>query len=182
MSSKGHKLIFGGPLKGWVGITPEEQQFLFDLLKGKRCYLEIGTAHGGTLAIATLAEVPLIISIDNYSGYSLDPDYVRENVRQYGGEPLLMRVNSRNHDFSSYRPCVSLIDGDHTYMGVKNDWAKVEPITSQYILFHDYDKKKWPSVVQAVEDIKGLDWDWKFSKGPGTFMVATRTAGPLFKE
>ena len=48
-----------------------------------------------------------------------------------------------------------IIDADHTYAGVKSDYINYKPFVRKggYIIFDDYNKKKFPGVVKAVNYI-----------------------------
>lgn len=62
-----------------------------------------------------------------------------------------------------------LVDGDHSYLGVRLDALTALKLTAVngYILFHDYDRASLPDVTRAVND-------WNASHADGRVMLIDR--------
>jgi predicted O-methyltransferase YrrM len=119
-----------------------------------RTVVEIGTHKGGTLFAWCQAAHPeaLIVSIDLPDGL-FGGGYSKEEAREFqsfakpGQELYALRRDS--HKRRTLRRLKSvlrgrpieflLIDGDHTYAGVKRDWEMYEPLVASngLIAFHD---------------------------------------------
>jgi predicted O-methyltransferase YrrM len=116
--------------------------------------VEIGTHKGGTLFAWCQAAHPraLIVSIDLPEGlfgggYSVEEARRFQTFAQPGQELHTMRADShkrrtrwRLKSLLAGRPIdFLLIDGDHTYEGVKRDWEIYEPLVAPegLIAFHD---------------------------------------------
>ncbi|HEY4761879.1 MAG TPA: class I SAM-dependent methyltransferase [Thermoguttaceae bacterium] len=132
--------------------VPAELERLLEFVKGKRLILEIGTALGGTLlAILKQADPRAeIISIDlpgGPFGGELEPPAVSEmqSWRLPGQVLHVIRADSRAaKTVSMVKEILAgrkfdfvLIDGDHAYEGVKDDFEIYRPMASDIIAFHD---------------------------------------------
>jgi predicted O-methyltransferase YrrM len=119
-----------------------------------RTVVEIGTSEGGSLYAWSRAADPygLIVSIDKPGGlfgggYSEDEAREFQSSTQPGQELHTLRRDShkrrtlrRLRSLLDRRPIDFLmIDGDHTYKGVKRDWKMYEPLVAPggLIAFHD---------------------------------------------
>ena len=119
-----------------------------------RTVVEIGTHKGGTLFAWCQAADPeaLIVSIDLPDGlfgggYSEEEAREFQSFAQPGQELHALRRDShkrrtlkRLKSLLEGRPIdFLLIDGDHTYEGVKRDWEMYEPLVAPegLIAFHD---------------------------------------------
>lgn len=116
--------------------------------------LEIGTAHGGTLYLLARAAAPdaLLLSIDLPNGpfgrgY---PNWKLALFRSFAGKGQTIRFLRDNSHHKTAPAWVEralgaekldflLIDGDHTYQGVKQDWEMYSPLvqTGAMVVFHD---------------------------------------------
>lgn len=133
-----------------------ELEPLISLVRERRptTVVEIGTHKGGTLFAWCQAADPeaLIVSIDLPDGL-FGGGYSEEEARRFqafaqpGQELHTLRRDShkrrtvrRLKSLLDERPIEFLmIDGDHTYDGVKRDWEIYEPLVAQggLIAFHD---------------------------------------------
>ena len=132
-----------------------------------RAALEIGTAWGGTLFLATLAcpSRALIISLDlpdgpyNVGGSSVwHARFMRLAFARAGQRLVFIRGSSQDRanvqavsrltePFGGLDYC--FIDGDHTYAGVKKDWETYGPMVKPggVVAFHDIlPHPKYPEV------------------------------------
>lgn len=153
----------------------EELLALTELVEARqpRGVLEIGTAWGGTLFVWSrmLPNVERIISID-LPGGMFGGGYDERRVRMYQefvsdrpNQPMvLMRCDSH---LESSRDAVAaalgdtpldfaLLDGDHTYDGVRADFEMYEPLVAPggLIAFHDI-------VPQEGSDVFGVARFWE---------------------
>lgn len=142
-----------------VWMTVAERLLLFSLIYGLRPqkYLEIGTFQGGSAILAcramdmtgskgsiTCIDPEPKISTENWALIShranllegLSPQILPQAVEAAGGA----------FDFV-------LIDGDHSYQGVKRDAEGVLPFVADgaYLLFHD---SFFPDIARALDDFR----------------------------
>lgn len=70
-------------------------------------------------------------------------------IQQYSSSPTAVRLAGRQ----SYN--YILIDGDHTYEGVKTDFELYSPMLerSGYLVFDDYQTESWPEVKHFVDEV-----------------------------
>jgi predicted O-methyltransferase YrrM len=133
-----------------------ELKSLIALVRQRRpkAVVEIGTHKGGTLFAWCQAADPeaLIVSIDLPDGL-FGGGYSEEEARRFQDFALpaqqLHTLRRNSHKRGTVRRLKSLlggrpidfllIDGDHTYKGVKRDWEIYEPLVARggLIAFHD---------------------------------------------
>jgi len=163
--------------------------------------VEIGTLFGGSCLIKLLAMRDLgvqgkVVCIDPMSGFydqTCDPqtglavtaEVFFENIERFGftKEAVdLRQVKSsdprateglREGSFATL-----LIDGDHSYRGVRYDWENyyrfVRP--GGIVLFDDYSEPEWPEItVFACELIDSLRDGWRKLGHLGTTMLLSRS-------
>ena len=128
------------------------------VMKKPKTVIEIGTAAGGTLFLLckVLDENSKIVSIDlpeGDFGGELYPNWKKPIYHSFAKnkqELLLIRDNSQNKEtLEKVKKLVGdkidllIIDGDHTYPGVKKDFELYSQIVSQdgLIIFHDINQK-----------------------------------------
>ena len=107
---------------------------------------EIGTATGGTLwALAQAAPKAGFVSIDipggPFSGGATIEDNDLFRLVQHRSTAWLRVIHgdSKTVSLPAARPDFVLIDGDHSYEGVKADWARYKPLVNDggIVAFHD---------------------------------------------
>ncbi len=159
----------------WNTITPiqnkDEISALLRIVKQARpkSLVEIGTASGGTLFLLTRVAAPdaQLFSVDLPDG-PYGGGYPAWKIPLYQAFPLpgqrleLIRDNSHDPDvLSQVRKLVGeqgldflLIDGDHSYAGVKSDFEMYGPLVKSpgLIAFHDIDLA--PDVRRYWDEIK----------------------------
>lgn len=121
-------------------------------------YLEIGVAHGASLAVASLA------AKDGVGVYGIDlidwgdrEEKVEAFLELYGKKKKHEFISGNSQLWARYwdhgEINVLYIDGNHTYEGVVKDIASWTPWVKEggIILFDDY--KKEAGVTKAVHDI-----------------------------
>ena len=134
-------------------------------------HLEIGSAYGGTL-IAALRAMDLrgrdgiVVCIDPFGEdrrdtlhKAVEKEFWR-NVDHFGIRDRMEHIKAFSHPFPvepGRRFGTCLIDGDHHYDYVLNDWLNVKDIVDEYIMFHDYSRG---SVRKVVNDYAAQDPDW----------------------
>ena len=108
---------------------------------------------------------------DPATGVPVTASVVVENLRRSGlSEDRVKIVIGYSHDeqvlseLAGLTYSAVLIDGDHSYQGVRRDFANYFPLVADggYVLFDDYGSSTWPDVTRAVDDIlaahQELDW------------------------
>jgi predicted O-methyltransferase YrrM len=136
-----------------------------------RAVLEIGTANGGTLWLLTRVASPdaVLVSVDLPRvapdvGYADWRERVYASFGKSGQRVSLIRGDSHRHDtFERVRAALDgrtvdflLIDGDHSYEGVRADWEMYRALLSPHgvVAFHDI-------VPGAEERVGGVPRFWK---------------------
>ena len=137
---------------------PFELTVFLETLSGKKLetVIEIGTDRGGVFyALGQKAEKDaLLVSVDlpvgSFSSGSRDAETTPERLRIYKKREQRMEfVRRDSHDSKTKAEVVRilggrkvdllLIDGDHSYAGVKKDWKMYSPLVRKggMIVFHD---------------------------------------------
>lgn len=170
------------------------RQLISECVRGSSIkILEIGALYGVSLAIlynhavTRFSEVKIICldPFDGYYGMAVDallnqpvnPLTFERNmslanvpaadysiIRRYSTDPMaLEEIN--NHEFN-----LLIIDGDHSYDGVRFDFEKYFPLLADggYVIFDDYNAKEWPGVQKFIDEdlekFKNLQYLGSFSR------------------
>lgn len=154
--------VFGGMYEGgcYLQQVPEEIADLVYRLQASHsrfaCYLEIGAAAGGSgRFLDTILKFDAVYVIDNnrHSRSAVRPQNLPRAVEYVGdshSEQCRQVVNSWNVRFD-----LILIDGDHTYNGVKKDTELALAFAKEggFIVFHDSiavaDVGRWTNELKA---------------------------------
>jgi len=166
--------------------------------------LEIGTLFGGSclmslFAIRNLGCSGVAICIDPMRGFitpfvklkldprakiPVNPETFYGNIRKFGFSEqdvkLITEMSDSPNIFGELKEksCATLlIDGDHSYDGVKHDWEQYNKYVADggFVLFDDYKGGKWPDVAKFVDQlIKLLPLGWKTCGTIGTTMILQR--------
>ncbi len=157
------QFAFGTPFKP-IQVRSEIMAFIERIAERRpQTVLEIGTEGGGTLLLLTLAAAPgaTVISVDlpTHAGLGYPP-WKGSYYRKFAMAPQqlhLLRANS--HLLSTLkhvrsilgkRPVdVLLIDGDHSYGGVKADWEMYGSLVAPDGLAAFHDVVKHPPQTQC---------------------------------
>jgi len=146
-----------GQLVEYLDKLPE----LSKSIGGINTYLEIGSYFGGTYIITTefLRQFnPTIkstaIDLDLFNSSYLLRQY--DNIGMPGLSSILVMDTStpifanwiKNLNFD-----LVLIDGDHSYKGISNDYSIIRP-RSKIVVLHDIINPSTPGVMQLWKDIK----------------------------
>lgn len=141
-------------------------------------HVEIGVLFGGSilakLSILKRLNVPQsVIAIDPFEGYyeqSKDPatglkvneENFRNNISKFGFDNCNIKIIKKysndqqiNSLISEYKVISLMIDGDHSYAGIKNDWEQYSRLVERggYVIFDDYDEPLWPDVTKFVNEL-----------------------------
>lgn len=71
-----------------------------------------------------------------------------------------------------------MIDGDHTYKGVRYDWETYYPLIRKegIVLFDDYAEPAWPEITTFVDELKvALPSGWIELGTLGTTLLVSRS-------
>lgn len=143
----------------------------------KHAHLEIGVLFGGSI----IAKAKILnkgkskhtlIAIDPFHGYygeNIDPlsgvkvskSVFKRNLRIFGLDQnniIIIDKFSSNKDIltsiSTFKVISIMIDGDHSFQGVKSDWEMYTPLLLKggYLLIDNYRDPRWPEVTKCVDE------------------------------
>lgn len=108
---------------------------------------------------------------DPYTGAPISESTLRKNFKTLGVPKKHYRIIKRfSEDAEAIREAGDrqydylLIDGDHTYEGVKRDFEAYGPMVREggLVLFDDYDTAEWPDIADYVDrQVRTLEgWNW----------------------
>ena len=157
------EMLAGHPIS-----CPEDMGLLAQMIYNSNGgHLEIGTATGGSAFVALkvmehYGRSRKVVCIDPFATRTVHVDAQNgfwRNAKHLGVEDRIEMISARSHPFpveKGRRFATALIDGDHSYECVKNDWRNTKDVVDQYIMFHDYTK---PPVRKVVINA-AQDEDW----------------------
>ncbi len=108
---------------------------------------------------------------DPYTGAVVSEETLRKNFKTLGVPKKQYRIIKRfSEDGKAIKEAADrqydflLIDGDHSFDGVKRDFETYGPMVRQggLVLFDDYDTAEWPDIADYVDQhVRGLEgWEW----------------------
>lgn len=123
-------------------------------------YIEIGCRWGGTFVLTNE-----YLKMFNNLNKSVAIDIIDSPVADYcitNNETEFIKINSQSNDFRNYMNNnnfdLIFIDGDHSYIGVKNDY-EVTKNFGKIFVFHDIVNDMCPGVVQFWNELKNNEND-----------------------
>jgi hypothetical protein len=129
-------------------------------------YVEVGVKRGGSLCFAGLVKKFLghsgkLYGIERAASRKVEID---RNLSALGLEATVLYTLSDPWPLGKdIQPVVAFIDGFHNREWVTLDWKNLHPITSRFVLFHDYGgNSRDPGVAEAVDKVVRLTGGWKF--------------------
>ncbi len=166
---------------GRLATTVEDavaRQLILECVPNQKiCILEIGALYGVNLSIlynhmVTRSKKVKVVCLDPFDGfYSKATDPVLNNpvnkstfvrnmqisnvpkndyqiIKQYSTSPKAIETVKQNTI-----NCI-IIDGDHSYDGVKFDFENYFPLleVGGYVIFDDYNAKEWPGVQKFIDE------------------------------
>jgi cephalosporin hydroxylase len=118
-------------------------------------YLEIGCRWGGTFIITN--EI-LKLKNKNVKAFACDLIDKSSILKEYSNHAdfTFIKINSALLDKENVREQVDLIliDGDHSYTGVKTDFERSLQYSPKYVVFHDIASDACQGVVTFWNEIK----------------------------
>lgn len=162
--------------------------------------LEIGSLFGGSclmklFAMRDLGVIGKIVCIDPMSGFygqKIDPlsgfpvtrEIFYENIIAFGFDHSVVDLRcymSDNPDalqgLEADTFATIMIDGDHSYDGINNDWQTYSKFlkTDGVILIDDYSDPAWPDITIFIDELLASSRnDWKLQGQFGTTMLIGR--------
>ncbi len=146
---------YGKGLKFWQ--YPNQFNKYLKYLHGKKIdsYLEIGCRWGGTFILTSEF---LKISSPNVNLFCCDIIDMSETLKEYSSlqefKFLKMSSFTLNREIIDQDIDLILIDGDHSYEGVKKDFEVSLQFNPKYVVFHDIVSSVCPGVVNFWNEIK----------------------------
>ena len=125
-----------------------------------KSYIEIGCRWGGTFVL-TNEYLKMFSNIKK----SVAVDIIDSPVATYcalNNESQYIKMNSQNDEFKKYMSSnyfdLIFIDGDHSYVGVRNDY-ETSKNSGKIFVFHDIISVACPGVVQFWNELKNNERD-----------------------
>jgi hypothetical protein len=169
-------------------------------LKENFAHLEIGVLFGGAIlskmiVLDKLNSRQKVIAIDPFAGYyneMTDPitglrvtkDNIYKNIQRFKLNPGMIRIIQKyssevnlSKDLNNLKIISLMIDGDHSYNGIKSDWYKFSNLVEKggFVLFDDYSDPSWPDVTKFVNElIESNNKNWKVVGKVDTTIVFER--------
>lgn len=147
--------FYGKGLKFWQYPNQFSKYLMYLRNKDIKSYLEIGCRWGGTFILTSeflklrnseinLFCCDLINMSEILSEYSESQRFEFLKMSSFG-----LSRNEINQDID-----LILIDGDHSYEGVKKDFEVALQFNPKYVVFHDITSSVCPGVVRFWNEIK----------------------------
>lgn len=166
--------------------------------------LEIGTLFGGgclmkLFAIRNLGCSGIATCIDPMRGYitcygeqeydphskvPVNPETFYSNIKKFEFSEqdvkLITEMSDSPNAFKELKEksyATLIIDGDHSYDGVKYDWEHYNKYVADggFVLFDDYNEIAWPDVTKFVDQIiESSPPEWKVCGTIGTTIILQR--------
>lgn len=164
-------------------------------------HLEIGVLFGAATIFSCHAvqlagkDIPTVV-IDPFEGYygqdvdivtkfKVDEQTFLHNLNIFGFKDKVMVFKGLSQDQAIIEKCKDLrvlsliIDGDHSYEGVKRDWINYSGLVvpGGYVLLDDYNNNAWPGVTEFVnkEVLSNLAGRWEVVLVYGNSLILKRT-------
>lgn len=189
-------------------LTRYYASFLPDELENT-CHMEIGALFGAASIYSCHAtalagkKIPTVV-IDPFEGYygqekdvvthqRIDEHVFWSNIEQFGYSRNWIEVKKGFstdeqiiNSLKKYHILSLLIDGDHSYQGVKKDWLTYSPLVvpGGYVLIDDYNSHDWPEVSAFVnkEILSTLLGRWEVVLVFGSSIILKRIDDQKYKE
>lgn len=186
---------------GRVADEQNNVRYLMETVRdaGDGNYLEIGVLFGGTMVAAALTKKAYglggkCVGVDPLDGFyrikfkrnndvdavtkkPVSPESVKKNFKIFDVEDICEIYQAYSYplpkEVASDTFAVTFIDGDHWNGVPMIDWNSVKDITTDYVIFDNYDEKH-PDVMKACHAAAAdPEWDTTFCKGI-TYIVKRR--------
>lgn len=147
--------FYGKGLKFWQ-YPNQFSKYLKKILEYNiNSYLEVGCRWGGTFIITS--EI-LKLKNNNVKLYTCDIINKSEILLEYYNYQTFNYIQKSSFDLNqndiNENIDLILIDGDHSYNGVKTDFEVCLKFNPKYVVFHDIKSSVCPGVVKFWDEIK----------------------------
>lgn len=147
--------FYGKGLKFWQ-YPNQFSKYLKKILEYNiNSYLEVGCRWGGTFIITS--EI-LKLKNNNVKLYTCDIINKSEILLEYSNYQTFNYIQKSSFDLNqndiNENIDLILIDGDHSYDGVKTDFEVCLKFNPKYVVFHDIKSSVCPGVVKFWDEIK----------------------------
>lgn len=166
---------YGKGLKFWQ-YPNQFSKYLKQLSKYKiDTYLEVGCRWGGTFVITTEM---LRLKNNDVKSYACDLIPMSEVLTEYKkhSDFTFIQENSLKLNKNNVTEQIDLIliDGDHSYDGVKNDFEVCKQFNPKYVVFHDITNQACLGVSQFWNEIKdnykSYEYTEQYDSVDGTYL------------
>lgn len=147
--------FYGKGLKFWQ-YPNQFSKYLKKITNYKiNSYLEVGCRWGGTFIITS--EV-LKLKNNKVNLFACDIIQMSDVLLDYSKHQNFKYINKSSFDLTNddFNTTVDLIliDGDHSYQGIKTDFEVCLKLNPKYVVFHDISSSVCPGVVKFWDEIK----------------------------
>lgn len=120
-----------------------------------KSYLEIGCRWGGTFIITREMLANVNGEVKGYVCDIMQQSNILDEYQKYNSFKYIQTGSQNlNRELINQNVDLILIDGDHSYEGLKRDFETCKQFNPKYVSFHDIHSDACPDVVKFWNEIK----------------------------